>query len=258
MPEECPAEVEQLIDLCLATEPADRPTAKQAFDIISSCSPHSPALAPSTPAPIPLQQASASADNLESWVETPAVETVDIGAIPVGSLDSQSRQQSMGSVQSLAQSMQSLSQQLSAAHRQDHPASALAIEHELPFEGQSTSQNVLHQSQTAQTFSAPMGPGQDLGWQDGCQLRHQQQRHGVKDNNYSFAGSDNAPLPGATVPTHLTNGSKGTLPLGVFGHLYPSPFDMADDGSGDSIWGWQNGQAVSGVHSDPDMTEDQR
>ena len=51
-PQECPAEVEQLIDLCLAMEPADRPSAKQAFDIISSCSPSQAATGYSTDPPM--------------------------------------------------------------------------------------------------------------------------------------------------------------------------------------------------------------
>lgn len=255
VPQECPAEIEQLIDMCLATKPADRPTAKQAFDIISSCSPHLPALAPPTPAPIPHQQAAASADNAESWVETPAVESVDVGGITMGSLGEQSRQHTTGDGQSPAHCMQSPSQQTSAAKHQDTSADALAIRHELPFEGQSTPQNSSPQQKTAETSSAnaQTGPDQGAEWQDRHQLPYQQQQRGVKDKMYSLAGSEDTLQP-ATVPTHLTDWSQGALPLGVFGHLYPSPFDMADDESGGSSWGWQTGQAVSGVQSDPDLS----
>ena len=244
VPEECPAEIEQLIDMCLATEPADRPTAKQAFDIISSCSSHLPAVAPPPPTPIPLQQAAASADNPESCVEMPAVETVDTGGIPMGSLDDQSRQ-------SLSHCRQSFSQQSSAASCRDHSADAHVMGHKQPLHGQTAPQHAFHQSQTAGTSSANalMGPGQDLEWPEGHQSPVQQQQRGVTNSMYSLAGSGNAPTR-ATVPTHLANGSQGALPLGVFGHLYPSPFDMADDESDGSSWGWQTRQAVSGVPAD--------
>lgn len=259
VPEECPAEIEQLIDLCLATEPADRPTAKQAFDIISSCSPHLPALAPPTPAPIPHQQAALSPDDPESWVEMPAVETVEINSIPMGSLGDQSRQQSLSGVPSYARCMQSISQQPAPASGGDSSADELAVGHELPLKGQSISQNALHQFQTADMSSATAQERHDheAGLQKGHQLPYQQQQAGDEDSMYSLAGSDNASLPTAA-PMHLEKGSQGTLPLGVFGHLYPSPFDMADDESGASSWCWQTGQAVSGVHSDPDLSGPQR
>ena len=244
VPEECPAEIEQLIDLCLATEPADRPTAKQAFDIISCCNPHLPAPAPPTPPPIPHQQAAASADVPESWVQTPAIEPA--------SVSSKDREQSLGGLPGSAHYLQSAFQQPATANG-DSPSNMPAQRHQVLTAGQTVPSDGLRQYPPAgvSTATSQTPSDQDAGLQNGHQMPSRQQADdGAKHR------SGTATL--LTVnPTHSTNGSQDSLPLGVFGHLYPSPFAMADEGSGSSLWCWQHGQAASGSGSNQESSEPQ-
>lgn len=263
VPEECPAEIEQLIDLCLATDPADRPTAKEAFDIISSCNPHLPAVAPPTPAPIPHQQAAASADAPESWVQLPSIEAVDVACIPqpsVGSSDEESRQQAVCHVPGFAHCKQSF-QQSPALHGEGGSAEAPALGHELSFTNLGIPLNGTHQAQTLTAGMSALNktwPDQAAELHNGHQLPSQQQEgDGAKDTMYSLARPRDATPPSAH-HNHLAAGSQGALPSGMLGHLYPSPFDVADDESGDCVWCWQPGLAASVVHSDQDLLQPQQ
>lgn len=263
VPEECPAEIEQLIDMCLAMDPADRPTAKEAFDVISTCNPPLPVVAPPTPAPIPHQQAAASADAPERSVQSPAVEAVGVGCVPqasMGSLDEQSRQQAVCHVPDFVHGRQSL-QQSAASNGEGSSDNALALGHKLLFTNLGIPLNGTHQPQTsAAGMSAPnkTWPNQAAGSHNGHQLLSQQQEgNGAKDTMYSLPRSANGTPPSAH-HDHLAHGSQGALPSGMFGHLYPSPFDVADDESGGSTWCWQPGLAASVVHSDQDLLQPQQ
>ena len=259
VPEECPAEVEQLIDMCLATNPADRPTAKEAFDIISSCNPHLPAVAPPAPAPIPHQQAAASADAPEIWVQSPAIEAVDVACVPhpsMGCPDDHSRQQA-----AFAHCRQSF-QQSAGSNGKGASAEARALGHKLPFTNLGIPLNGTHQPQSSTAGMSVLSktwPDQAAELDDGHQLPSQQQEgDGANNTMYSLARPHGNSTPPSAHHNHLANGSQGALPSGMFGHLYPSPFDVADDESGGSVWCWQPGIAASGVHSDQDLIQPQQ
>ena len=247
VPEECPAEIEQLIDLCLATDSADRPTAKQAFDIIGACS-----LTP--PPPVhptsPPQQDVASLGAVESGrcPTAPGTEGVEVVHVSEVSMGVQ-REKSMGSLlRPAAHSVHSTSQPPTVAD--GTLANMPAPRHQGPVMG--------HDNTLTAWLQSPSGQVSTATWSDHSGVGHQSpfQQQGGGEAKHSMCSSSDAGV--ATWPTaernHLANGS---LPLGVYGHLYPSPFAMADDDSGGSLWCWQHRQAAPGVGSDQDSAEPQ-
>lgn len=247
VPEECPAEIEQLIDLCLATEPADRPTAKQAFDIIGACSLNLPPPVPHAPSPTTHQQEAVSAGALESCSPPPGMQAVGIVHASVPAMGGQS-QKSLGSQPGSGAGMQSSFQP--AAVADGTLASMPAPGHYMPVVGHSTPLNGLGQAPSE--IQTATRSDQDVRLQDGSQPPVLQlEGGGAEHSMYSVLEAGKVTSHTAE-DTHLTEGS---LPLGVFGHLYPSPFAMADDDSGDSLWCWQHRQAASGVGSDQDSAE---
>lgn len=248
VPEECPAEIEQLIDLCLATEPADRPTAKQAFDIIGACSLHLPPPVPPTPAPTPLHQDAVPSRSVESkhLSTPPGSDGAEVVHVSEPSMAVQ-RHKSLSSLSGPGDSVPSTSEQAAAVDG----IVGMPARHQVPVVGHNKPLNGLHQPPSGEVSTANW-PEHSGEVQKGHQPPFQQQNGlGVKHSMYS---SSQAGI--ATSPTADHNDmAKGSLPLGVLGHLYPSPFAMADDDSGGSSWSWPHGPAVPGIGSDQGSAE---
>ncbi len=230
-PEECPAEIEQLIDLCLATDPTDRPTAKQAFDVISACSPHLAAPSPPTPQqPIHLPAEPRLADSQASWQSAAAANLYN-GQAPAdhrsGAAGCQTPQQAStrGSAQETPSAWQPSQVDASLASRQmstDQMQSA----------GSTADSQASDCQRTAQAVPSEQGD---------MRAQHQlpkQWTEGQDSSQHTWwpveYGQERSPSTGQHASA---TPASGTLPLGAQGHLYPSPFAMAVDDSG-PLWSW--------------------
>lgn len=213
VPQECPLQVEQLIDLCLATDPADRPTAKQAFDIISTCSspaatavlpPVSPAVQQPPQTAAPPQAAATAADTNHQQQQQPQKELHVLQGI--------SAQSGHPQVSQLSQPAELLPGNIA------HPIQEAAAQH------------IESEQQLLPDASVPMQQVTRQPGSDGMQ------RH--------LAGLSNQGVDQhAAAPTLGYDTSLG-LPMGVLGHLYPSPFAVAADASSGPLWDWQTSAAV--------------
>lgn len=224
MPQECPLEVEQLIDMCLATDPADRPTAKQAFDIISACS--SAGAASGLPHVQPAVQPRPQ--------DRPALQA---GAVTLEAGQQQQQPQSQSRSQHTVQDdhVQCGSQQL-AQSKQPEPS----VPDGLQYSTQSSAEQLADSSQKA--ASADEG-----------HVGRQEQEAVHSGSQSAQAGPSRllhqpvVPMPnqqGTTVPAWGYDTAAG-LPTGVLGHLYPSPFAVAADASsGGPEWDWQTAAVV--------------
>ena len=237
VPEECPAEVEQLIDLCLATDPADRPTAKQAFDIISTCSP--PLAAPD---PAPRQQAATSA---ATWMQAPAVQSADRNAALTSSLGTQSAQ--LDREQPLTNLQNGKHAQSGAANGNHHVSpDGMVLGQQLPSElgvrqpswqqpsllGHSVKRAHTADSQTTKHGNAEISSSQ-------------QQDIALTDNYPPPMYEQNLVSDSSQPLSNSLTGLQAAMPVGVFGHLYPSPFALAADDCSGPLWCWRNEQAAS-------------
>ncbi|KAL3148304.1 hypothetical protein ABBQ38_013768 [Trebouxia sp. C0009 RCD-2024] len=253
VPEECPAEIEQLIDLCLATEPADRPTAKQAFDIIGACSLHLPPPVPPTPAPTPLQQDAVPLSYVERkhCSTPPGSDSAEVAHVPEPFIAAQG-QKSLNSLSGCGDSVPSSSQQATAV---DGSLGDMPVRHQVPVVGHNEPLNGFRQPPSAEVAIANWPEHSGEVQKEPQSPSQQPDGHGAKHSLYS---SSEAGTAIATSPTaDHSHMAKGPLPLGVFGHLYPSPFAMADDDSGGSSWCWPHGPTAPVVGSDQGSAEAQ-
>ena len=233
-PEECPAEIEQLIDLCLATDPTDRPTAKQAFDVISACSPHLAASSPPTPqqaiyAPADPQPA----DSPASWRSAAAADLRVGQALADHSSDTagnQTQQQApaWGSVQEQSHTPSAWQpSQADASH-----VSRQVSTDQLQTAGSTADSQASDCWRTEQ--AVPSEPGNMRAQHQSPQRQTERQdssQHAYWPVEY---GQERSPPTGQHASAIH---ASGTLPLGAQGHLYPSPFAMAVDDSG-PLWSW--------------------
>ena len=211
--------------MCLATDPADRPTAKQAFDIISACSTAGaasglpPVQPPAQPRPQDRPALQSSAVTLEaSQQQQPQLdmETHSQHIVP----DDHVRHGS----QQLAQS------------RQSEPS----VPNGLQYSPQNTAIQMTDRSQEAASAEE-------------CHVRRQEQTAVHSGSQSAQAGPFRllhqpvVPTPNqqvTSVPAWGYDTAAG-LPTGVLGHLYPSPFAVAADASsGGPEWDWQTAAVV--------------
>ncbi|KAA6422516.1 MAG: cytochrome P450 [Trebouxia sp. A1-2] len=233
-PEECPAEIEQLIDLCLATDPKDRPTAKQAFDVISACSPHLAAPSPPTPLqashlPSDLQVAESQA----SWQSAAAADLHSRQALADHSSDTAGNQ-----------TQQHASARVSAVEQSDTPsawqpsqADASLASRQISTDQLQTAGSAAH-SQTCDCPKTAQAVPSDRGDMTASHQLSQRQTERQDSSQHSWwpvvYGQASSSSTGQRVSwSH----ASGTLPLGAQGHLYPSPFALAVDDSG-PLWSW--------------------
>lgn len=254
VPEECPAEIEQLIDLCLATDPADRPTAKQAFDTISSCSPPLAAPTPPIPTPAPQQKAPVSTDLPKVYAQAPPMQNAERGYGSHSTLDSQtaqleqSQQQSLDSWKGAARcSLPSHAQKSEDVNGCHLPAGPPEGVHQQPAVDHGMPQHALPQSpQPGLQIQVPQATGQSDSQQYNGHWSPPLQQDGVLSNFELHSSPDLGQFPvNAQVSPQQEGGPQDTLPLGMFGHLYPSPFATADDESSGPLWCWRNEQPAS-------------
>lgn len=217
VPQECPLEVEQLIDMCLATDPADRPTAKQAFDIISSCS--SPAgTAQAQTQKEPASQADADAKS------------------HAGPQQQQHGQPAVGNHQ-----QHDFAQTRAAPQEMAHlPQSAEPLPH-----GLTQQQGLQHPEDPV---ANPMGSVQQLQAQplvDTGQLQ-QSPVQSRSEGAPALPSQKVVPVPNSQQQQEPSWGydTAAGLPTGVLGHLYPSPFAVAADASSGPLWDWQTAAVV--------------
>ena len=226
VPQECPLQVEQLIDLCLATDPADRPTAKQAFDIISSCS--SPAATAVLPRVSPAVQ---------QPPETAAPPQAAATAVDTNQQQQQQQQQHQQLQQQQRQPQKELHVLQGTSAQSGHlqvsqltqPAELLPGDIAHPIQ-EAAAQHTDSEQQLPPDASVPMQQVTKQPGSDGMQ------RH--------LAGLSNQ-----GVDQHAAASTQGydtslVLPMGVLGHLYPSPFAVAADASSGPLWDWQTSAAV--------------
>ena len=233
-PEECPAEIEQLIDLCLATDPKDRPTAKQAFDVISACSPH--LAAPSPPTPPQAIHAPADpqlADSQASWRSAAAADLRDGQALADHSSDAagnQTQQQALARVSAQEQSH-------TPSAWQPSQADASLASRQVPTDQLQTAGSTAD-SQTSDCWRTAQAVLSEPGDMRAQRQLPKQRTEGQDSRQHSWwpveYGQESSPSTGQHVSSTHTS---GTLPLGAQGHLYPSPFAMAVDDSG-PLWSW--------------------
>ena len=234
-PEECPAEIEQLIDLCLATDPTDRPTAKQAFDIISACSPHLAAPSPPNPSqPTHLPADPQLADSRASWQSAAAAaDMYNRQALADHSSDAAGNQ----TPQQASARTCALEQSQTPSAWQPSQADASLVSGQM-----STDQLQSAGSTTESQASDCRGAAQVvLSEQGDTRAQHQlpQRQTGGQDSSQHTwwpveYGQEGSPSTGQHASA---SHASGTLPLGAQGHLYPSPFAMAVDDSG-PLWSW--------------------
>ena len=110
------------------------------------------------------------------------------------------------------------------------PAKPLSLDIAHPIQ-ESAAQDTTHGLQQAPA-DAP-SQVQQVGGQGGSD---NMQWHTV---GLSGQGVDQRPI----APTHEYDTSVG-LPMGVLGHLYPSPFANAADASSGPLWDWQTAAAL--------------
>lgn len=239
VPEECPAEIEQLIDLCLATEPADRPTAKQAFDTISACSPH--LAAPSPPIPPPPTHGRSGPHLADSQASRHSAEASSpsngqvLASQGHGKANTRRQQLSAVSMPGRAQSIELPPWQSQQPHSEAGPAS-------VQLSSLDSSPDRQGPSEAAQTVQVPP---EHLGRHQSNAIQHQmpatsQAAQDIRQHTCWLAehGQEDSLAAGQDESSTCASGG---LPLGVQGHLYPSPFAFAADDSG-PLWSWHNGQ----------------
>ena len=239
VPQECPAEIEQLIDLCLATEPSDRPTAKQAFDIISACSPT--LAAPIFPADSQTRQQSITPPSHQVMAgHASDTEPQPNQSVLTGPFGLQLQRISAAEQGPHKESQQrSLSvpgkgydaAQLSVHQRLDPQKSSANAQLEGTADLTQAQNSVSHQQAAP---DRPVDSYVSIGQLQG--LQHQSELQVPHPWRAASAGQAENDVP----PDSMSD----SLPLGVQGHLYPSPFAMAmDDGSG-PLWSWPDASAA--------------
>ncbi len=240
-----------MIDLCLATEPTDRPTAKQAFDIISSCSPHLAAPSPAATPQLsqePIQPQLASVDQSTSSQPAAAARfhgEEQAAADTRGAAVDWTRQQlQVQQAQAQVQSVEMPTWQSQAASIQPGLSCAQMPGHQLSLlenDAESHAFDSKGVPQTASLSTQAVWSGTDKG----SALPHQmlavsQDGQDTSRRKWWSSSQGQAHLSpvSQSVPVDQT---AGMLPLGVQGHLYPSPFAMAADDASGPLWSWHNG-----------------
>ena len=220
--------------MCLATDPSDRPTAKQAFDVISACSPHLAAPSPPTPPQaIHLPADPQLADSQPSWRSAVAADLYNGQTLADHSSDAagnQTQQQASTRVSAPEQSRTPSAWQPSQADAS--LASRQMSTDQLQTAGSTTDSQASVCRRTAQAEPSEQG---------GMRAQHQlpkQHTEGQDSSQHTWwpveYGQERSPSTGQHASSTHTS---GTLPLGAQGHLYPSPFAMALDDSG-PLWSW--------------------
>ncbi|DBB04569.1 hypothetical protein WJX77_008736 [Trebouxia sp. C0004] len=230
-PEECPAEIEQLIDLCLATDPRDRPTAKQAFDIISACSPHLAAPSPPTPPqPIHVPDEPQLTDSQATWRSAAAADLHNRQALAEHRSDSAGNQtQQQAPAWASAQEQCHTPCAWQPSHADARVASGQMSTDQLQTAGSTADSQTSDCRRTAQ--AVPSEPAD-------MRAQHQlpKRRTERQDSSQHSWWPDEYGQDSTGQHVSSTHAS-GMLPLGAQGHLYPSPFAMAVDDSG-PLWSW--------------------
>lgn len=222
VPLECPFEVEQLIDMCLATDPSERPTAKQAFDIISSCA---------TPAAsaLPANAASQPVPPVQELATHQAISGGAASQKPSAAAQSHGLQGAIDPGQAGQQFPAAPAQSKLLPHNSHSQPPNMASEH---------SPSKLLQS-AGNAASSP--PGQLGTATPGLRDQRQQHSNGMAKHEGIYAQAslwlDSGPLNGVQSPATA-------MPTGVYGHLYPSPFAAAMDTSSGPLWDWQQSPVV--------------
>lgn len=233
-PEECPAEIEQLIDSCLATDPKDRPTAKQAFDIISACSPHLAAPSPPTPPQaIHVPAEPQLADSQASWRSAAAADLRNGQALADQRCDTAGNQtQQQAPARASAQEQSDTPSAWQPSQADASFASRQVSTDQLQSAGSTADSQTSDCARTAQAVPSERG---DMKTQHQLPKRWTERQDSSQHTWWPVEyGQERSPSTGQRVSsTH----ASGTLPLGAQGHLYPSPFAMAVDNSG-PLWSW--------------------
>lgn len=231
--------------MCLATDPADRPTAKQAFDVISACS---------GPAAVSAHPAVPPTPNAPALNKAAAQAAVDDSHANLGQSQQQQQQQvglAYGSHQQqeqvgLAHWNNQQQEQAGLAHRNNQQHA-----HAEPDEMAEASQAIeppsllmyQHEQQTTLPFPGNVRQPPTQVVVDTGQLQ-QSRTHAEGHSAAPDLGDVHPPPPpGQEAPSGGYDTAAG-LPTGVLGHLYPSPFAIAADASSGPLWDWQTAAVV--------------